>query len=330
MNNLHIVEVSFYNSNMNQTKKLTQGAMMLAIVGALILIDRMTAYWFTELITLMMPVVIIMYSAMHSFRDGILLSVGLAIISFLLGNFQIVYLIYVPVGILTGLAYSYGVGRNFDKRTLMLTAIAVYVIGEILATFVVYPLLGFPLSTMIEEYRLAMEKSGSIVGFDYAAAFKMAGIDFNQLLVIVYIISTVVMGAMEGILIHLISVFMLKRFKIRDLGSISIWDMKPSKVLSYVCMLLVSTIFLARGIENQFLYYTCMIVSILSGIVLLYYGYLFVVLYGVIVLHRNIGGFIVIAALFLPGLLIALMILGFLYGSGPLRDYLERKRQVKV
>ncbi len=63
---------------------------------------------------------------------------------------------------------------------------------------------------------------------------------------------------------------------------------------------------------------------------MLYYGYLFVVLYGVIVLKRNIGGFFVILALFLPGLLIALIILGFLYGAGPLRDYLERRRQVRL
>ncbi len=330
MNNLHIVEVSFYNSNMNQTKKLTQGAMMLAIIGALILIDRITAYWFTELITLMMPVVIIMYSAMHSLRDGVMLSVGLLIISFLLGNFQMVYLIYVPVGVLTGLIFSYGVKRNFDKRTLTLMAIATYVVGEIIATFVVYPLLGFPIATMIEEYRLAMEKSGSLVGVDYSSIFTAAGIDFSQLLVIIYIISTIIMGAMEGVLISLISVFMLKRFKIKDLGSINIWDMKPSKPLSYICMVLLSLIFVAGKIENRFLYYTCMIVSILAGIVLLYYGYLFVVLYGVIVLKRNIGGFFVILAFVFPGLLLMLIMSGFLYGAGPLRDFLERRRQVKL
>ena len=72
---------------MNQTKKLTQGAMMLAIIGALILVDRVAAYFFTELIVLLIPVVIIMYSTMHTLSDGMVLSVGMIIISFLLGNF---------------------------------------------------------------------------------------------------------------------------------------------------------------------------------------------------------------------------------------------------
>ena len=97
---------------MNQTKKLTQGAMMLAIVGALILIDRMTAFWFTELIVLIMPIVVIMYATMHTFKDGVMLCVGLLIISFLLGNFNMTYLIYVPIGIVTGLSYAWGVRRG--------------------------------------------------------------------------------------------------------------------------------------------------------------------------------------------------------------------------
>ena len=70
--------------------------MMLAITGALILIDRMTAYWFTEFVVLIMPIVLIMYATMHTLKDGVLLSVGLLIISFLLGNFQLTYLWSMP------------------------------------------------------------------------------------------------------------------------------------------------------------------------------------------------------------------------------------------
>ena len=106
----------------------------------------------------------------------------------LLGNFQFVYLIYVPVGIFTGLAYSLGLKRGYDKQTLMLIAILTYVVGEVIATFIVYPMLGFPIATMIEEYKLALTQTGSIVGFDYSSIFTMAGVDFNSVIIIVYII----------------------------------------------------------------------------------------------------------------------------------------------
>ena len=49
------------------------------------------------------------------------------------------------------------------------------------------------------------------------------------------------------------------------------------------------------------------------------------ILYGVIVLKRNVGAFIMFIAVMVPGLLFVLIIAGFLYGTGPLRRYIESK-----
>lgn len=314
---------------MNQTKKLTQGAMMLAIVGALILIDRMTAFWFTELIVLIMPIVVIMYATMHTFKDGVMLCVGLLIISFLLGNFNMTYLIYVPIGIVTGLSYAWGVRRGMDKRRLLMTAIITYTIGELVTTYVIYPLIGFPVAQMLAQYREAIEKTGSITGMDYSSLFSMAGIDIAKLIVILYVVSTIIMGAMEGVLIHILSVFLLKRFKIRDLGNTNLLDIKPNPPLAYVALLMASVMYLVRFLSNETLYYIGITVSICGFIILLYYGYIFVVLYSILVLRKNIGGLIILLCFLIPGLMYMLMIAGFLYASGPLRAYLENKIQVK-
>ena len=310
---------------MNQTKKITQGAMMLAIMGALIIIDRMTGYFFDYFVVLIVPMIIILYSSMNTLKDGMILSVGIMIIAFLLGNFQFTYLIYVPVGILTGIVYSIGMKKNLDKQTLLFLAIMVYVVGEIIASFVVYPVLGFPVATMIAQYKTAMQEAGSISGISYETIFTSAGLDFDKILVVIYVFSTIVMGAMEGVLIHLLSVFLLKRFKIADLGRVNIWDLKPNPVLAYVSFLSTFLFFVNRYVNNQIFYYASMTIALLGTMILLYYGYLFVILYGVIVLRRNIGSFFILLAFFVPVLLIALMILGFLYGSGPLRRYLESK-----
>lgn len=310
---------------MNKTKKLTQGAMMLAILGALILIDRMTAYWFTELVVLVAPIIIIMYSAMQSLKDGILLAVGVMIISFLLGNFQTMYLIYIPVGVVTGIAYSYGVCKGMDKSTLIFIACATYVVGELIASYVIYPILGFPVAQMIEELRVSLNEAGSIAGFDYAAVFNSAGFNFDKVLVIMYLISTILMGAMEGILIHILSLFLLKRFKIKDLGRVNLWDLKPNKVIAYISFLSLFTFFFKDRIINETLYYILITVAILGSVILLYYGYIFIALYGAIVARKNIGIFVVILMFIIPAILIGLMIVGFLYATGPLRTYLEGK-----
>ncbi len=298
---------------------------MLAIVGALILIDRMTAYWFTELIVLIMPVVIIMYATMHSLKDGQLLSVGLLIISFLLGNFNLIYMIYVPVGIFTALIYAWGIRKNFDKRRLLLLAVITYTIGEIIATFVVYPLLGFPVSQMLEQYESAMSEAGSYIGIDYVSIFTSAGMNFGKLIGILYVVSTLILGAMEGVLIHLLTIFLLKRFKIKDLGRTNIFDIKPNPIVAYLAMFATCCLFLIRYVDNEILYYVIVLFGICGTIVLLYYGYIFLVLFGVIVLKRNVGGLFILLALLIPSLMIVLLIIGFLYGAGPLRTYLEEK-----
>lgn len=309
---------------MNKTKKLTQGAMLLAILGALILIDRMTTYMFTEFVVLCAPIIIIMYGAMQSFKDSVLLSVGVLIISFLLGNFQTLYLIFIPVGVVTGIAYTFGISKGLDKTTLAFISCITYIVGEIIASFIIYPILGFPISQMIDEFKVAINSSGSLLGVDYASVFKVAGFDFDKLLVIMYIIATVITGAMEGFLIHILTLFLLKRFKIKDLGRVNLWNYKPNKVVAYAAFLSTFTFFLKNMIKNETVYYVLFTLAILGAAILIYYGYIFLCLYGSLI-KRNIGVIVVIAALFIPVLLIALMIIGFLYGSGPLQNYLQRK-----
>lgn len=299
--------------------------MMLAIIGAMIIIDRMTAYWFSEMITMMMPVVIIMYTSMHELKDGALLCVGLIIISFLLGNFRYVYLIYVPVGIIVGMAYSWGVSRNFDRRRLLLLSIITYTFGELLATFIIYPLLGFPVSTMINEFLLAFNEAQGVLGMNYNELFSSVGLDLMKIIGILFIISTVIMGIMEGVLIHILSVFLLKRFKIKDLGTTNIFDIKPNPLVAYLSLIALSMMSLAPRFDNEIVYYGFIIAGIIGGLVLYYYGYIFIVLFGVIVLKRNIGSFFILLSFFVPQLLLATLIIGFLYGSGPLRRYLENK-----
>ena len=58
--------------------------MLLAIIGALMLLDRQFSYFFDVYIVMIIPVVIIIYSAMHDIKDGAILSVCLLIINFCL------------------------------------------------------------------------------------------------------------------------------------------------------------------------------------------------------------------------------------------------------
>ena len=77
---------------MNKTKKLTTGAMLLAIVGALMLLDRQFSYLFDVYIVMMIPVVIIIYAAMYELKDGGILCVCLGILTFIIGSSSLCFL----------------------------------------------------------------------------------------------------------------------------------------------------------------------------------------------------------------------------------------------
>lgn len=298
---------------------------MLAILGALILIDRMTAYLFSTFIVLIAPLIIIIYSLMQSFKDGLILSVGVLIISFLLGDFELTYLIFIPVGIVVGLSYAYGAIKGVNRSTLALIAVITFVVGEVIASYVVYPILGFPVSQMIEEFKVSLDETSKLSGVDYLSLFNQSGINFDNMIVIIFLIATVLTGALEGLLVHILALFLLKRFKIKDLGRVNMLEIKPNKVVAYVSFLSMFVFFFRNKITNDTVLSVLLTISIIGIIILIYYGYMFVTLYGAIVLRRNLGGVCVILCLFFPVCLIAVVIMGFLYGAGPLRQYLENK-----
>lgn len=329
MNKLRKRSFLFYNRFMNQTKKITQGAMMLAITGALIVIDRMMAYAFSTLIILAMPVIVIMYSSMHTFKDGLMISAGLLIIAFLLGNLDLLYMIFVPVSLFTGILYAWGIKRGWNKRRLLINAVISYIIGEVLASFVIYPLLGFPVSQYLAEMKAMFDQSGSMAGIDYEQMFSLAGMELDRLLPVLYIFTVFLTGAMEGLLIHLLAVFMLKKFKIMDLGRIDL-IVRPNPLLAYLAIAMVSSGFFMRFVDNEStLYYIMIVIMLLGSMILMYYGYVFIILYGRKVLHRNIGGLFIIICMFVPFLLLVLVMIGFLYASGPLNNFLESLTTVK-
>ena len=317
---------------MNKTKQITQAAMMLAIVGAVMLLNMRMGGIFSVFITLVIPVTIIVYSARYTVKDGAVLAFAMGILGFVLGAAvsDLTSVIFYPVGALTGIAYSFGVPRNYPKQRLLFLAMAVFVIGEVLASFVLFPLLGFPIDRELEMLREVFTGTGNVFGDGtnpYAVVAEVFGNRLDVLILIVYILSTVLTGVMEGLIIHILAVFLLKRFKIRDLGSIALIDHEPNPLIAYAAFILQFVFFVTLKIEDTALYSILISFSLIGSIILIYYGYIFVMLYGRIVLKKNVTVFLIFGMFFLlPVVLPLLLICGFLYGSGPLRRYILSKR----
>lgn len=309
---------------MNNTKKLTTGAMLLAIVGAVMLIDRQLSFLFQELIVMLAPAIIIIYSAMYDVKDGLILSVSLLIIGFLLGNPSYTFL-YMPISVIVGVGYSIGVKKNLDKTRLMLIAMCLFVLGEIIVAFIVTPIIGLSIPDQLTQIKEMYDEMFSGAGIS-TDVFLQIGINFDSLLLVIFVLSTILMGIAEGFIIHLLSLFLLKRFKIKEFDKGSLVSINLHPIVAYVCFLLfASTMFVAK-IENETIKLIVFTLGAIGSIILAYYGYVFCICFIKLKTRRNTAGLIVILGIILlfPISLILLVIFGFLYGSGPFKRTLER------
>ena len=310
---------------MNNTKKLTTGAMLLAIIGALMLIDRQLSFMFETFIIMFMPVVIIIYSTMYDLKAGALLSFCLLVLTFVLGDPEYAF-INVPIAVIVGMGYSVGVKKNLDKSKLMIIAMVLFIIGEIVVAFIVTPLLGFSIPQQIASIQ---EMYGEMMGPSNMGlnVFEQMGINISSLLLVLLVLSTILLGIMEGFIIHILSLFLLQRFKIKniDRGNIISYNLHPA--VAYISFLAFGAMMFIPKFDNETIKLIIVVFAMIGSMILLYYGYLFVIVYLRIVTQKKSIGFIVIIVMLLtiPFSIVALIIIGFLYGAGPLKSVLENK-----
>ena len=307
---------------MNKTKKLTTGAMLLAIIGAAMIIDRQLSYAFTNFIVLLVPIVIATYSTMYKVSDGILLCVGLLVFTVLFGS--LTTYIYMPISIIVGVAVAVAIEKGFDRRKINFVAIITYTIAEILVVYAIMPLLGVSVSSQINSYIETFNQMVKYSGMETTINSLIGNL--SSLMAVMLVASTVLMGILEGFLTSLLTAFVLKRFNIKDIGLNSPLDIKMPVWLAYTLMILTCLyMFVSNGgIENETIKYIVLALSAVASLILVYYGYFFVILY-IRKMKMKINIFLVILAiiLLLPLSYIILIVVGFLYGSGPLRKIIE-------
>lgn len=316
---------------MNKTKKLTQGAMLLAIIGALMIIDRQLSFIFSTYILLIIPVVIGIYGVMYELKDALTMCVGLLVIGILFGTLSTY--IYIPIDIIVGTCLCLAIKKGMDRRRINLIISIVYIISEVLVAFVVFPLCGVSISSQLASIQEMINVMISTTGM--TAQFNATFTNLNSLLIVLFIVSVILTGLLEGYLTGILTVLLLKKLKIKNIGINSPLDIKMPVYLAYVLMALVAvSLFILKvpGLQENYatLVYTIMCLSCIASLVLAYYGYLFIIIYTSIRFGNKNGLIVFLACILLfPLSYIMLIVVGFLYGAGPLRIYLEKLIKLK-
>lgn len=130
---------------MTKTKQITEGAMMLAITGALIMIDRYFSFFFEDIILLLIPIELVIYFEKYGKKSCYVFALTFLVL-LLFGNLT-TYL-YLPVGIIVGL----GICSVLNKRTedILITTILLFCVSEVVISLFLMPLLGISIESQFD------------------------------------------------------------------------------------------------------------------------------------------------------------------------------------
>jgi len=215
---------------MNQNiRKLTDGAMMLAIIGAVMLLDRQMAGAISGTVLYLFPLPMVFYSSKYGWKDSLVVLAALFALLFMLGTPQSIF--YVGMESVIGTVYGSGIYNGTDNKRILIRTILMSVILEISALFVFAAFFGYDVTVEIDEYKTIFENALNTTGN------SAAGIDLDSMIRNIFIVSIVLTGVLEGLITHFFSRVMLKRLHMKMPPSTKLWEYFPPKWSGYLGML---------------------------------------------------------------------------------------------
>lgn len=184
---------------MNQrVRKLTEGAMMIALIGIALIVNRQLANAFDAYLMWILPFPVMVYVIRYGVSNGVVASVSALAISFLFALPQTVF--YTAASCVIGLVYGYGIRHQKSNGWLLGYTIVCSTIVMMVTTLLFAAIFGYDLA---EEIRLLT---------DMAAAMQVsvAATTIRTLVIVSLLLSCV----LEGILIHMLAFLFLRRLKI--------------------------------------------------------------------------------------------------------------------
>lgn len=189
-----------------KTNSITYGALICAMVGALLTVNRfllmgeldLFLYW-------IIPLPVIVYCVKFGVKDTVVMGVAMVIVSFICAMPTTV--VYVVASVIAGIIYGKGLLEGKSGTYLIVTLILVSLIVAVLTTFVFAAAFGYSLTDEIEYYKLFMSQYGEKIGMDFASFLT------TKTLISIIVLSTILTSVMEGILVHIFAYLVMKKLR---------------------------------------------------------------------------------------------------------------------
>ena len=305
----------------SRTQELTYGAMLVAVFGVLLLINRQTAGLFEEVIFFVLPIPMMIFSLRYGWKDSLPVFVCMAAISIFMGTLYTIF--YAVANAMLGIVLGTCLKNRWDLNQTQLLTMVLCAIINVLGSVVLASLFGINLQAEIAEMKTSVETILGGSGADLSALEAMLSV--NSLMRI-YIISMAFLGIVQGFIIFRLSLPILKRLRLNVPQPQPVGMYFPPAWTAYAAGAALILYFMSAVNPPQGAILQTLEQSL--GLV----GYMYLMVFGWIALtlliRRYLPGkamrFLAGILAFLPLLLLpyAVLILGFLYVLGGLHERL--------
>lgn len=288
--------------------------MMIAIVGAVLLMDRQLAGTISSMLLFLFPLPMVFYSAKYGLRSsGMVLGALLALV-FILGTPQSIF--FVGCESVIGTVYGSGIHNGTDNRRILLRTLVLAGLVELLAMVVFASFFGYDITQEITQYTAMIDQISAQTEFTLPVSFTNPASLRN-----LFVISAIFTGVLEGIITHLVSRLMLKRLRFPLPKSTPIDQYYPPKWSGYAAFAALCTYYYSMLRPFEEVYQTAVQAAGTVGIIyLMIYGVLAVL----ILLPRRYPVLrkwtVLMAILLFFTMPMALAVAGFLYITTDLHE----------
>ena len=202
---------------------------MLAIIGAVMLIDRQMAGAISGTVLYLFPLPMVFYAAKYGWKNSLAVLAALFALLFMLGTPQSIF--YVGMEAVIGTVYGAGIYSGTDNRRILIRTILMSVVLEIMALFVFSAFFGYDMTAELNEYKTLFSSMFQATGAEPGMAVNLDSMIRN-----IFIVSIVLTGVLEGLITHFVSRMMLKRLHFKLPPSTPLWEYFPPKWSGYLGM----------------------------------------------------------------------------------------------
>ena len=271
-----------------QVRKLTEGAMMCALFGLVLLINRQFAGILEIFFVYVLPLPLVIYTAKHGFKSGVVCAVSISFLSVMISTFS--SMVYSIVAVMIGLVYGELCRRRFSNGVLISVTMILTMILEVMCCIVFAGVFGYDIFADAQFLMDTFAASGMQLPGDL-------GVKFFLLIAVLFVILT---GVLEGILVHVFANVLMKRLKMEivPISPIALWNVP--KWVGYVSAVCFGSNYAAQLFHAGETVQLCTLAAgTVGSLVLVFFGYIACLMMGMVKYKKNLTLILIVLFIFI-------------------------------